>query len=310
MRQVKLITLVLSLFLCCSLFSPIQIHSKEPYSSHLLKEDFSPSYELQCLLKEMGLSTNLDYNQLLNLTQAQWIRVSKERWEEKDRFKDKKELILPLLKKLGCIDQVNASKKHYDYAIILGATVNGTRPKLIQLFDELSHGVKIDKIVVLTADWSHDLNRELPALLNLDQPLLPIKKDWQPPKEMPLTEYEITKALIDQIDLPYGLTSNDFDHITVKYLKDKDGNPRRANTKDTLIEFVKKYDVENKSCLVFSLQPYVGYQDAVVREILPKSCDIETIGREGPKDINVSVQLDNIARWIYALKQNNTQNLK
>lgn len=290
-------------FLISTLFiltTPAHLFSTSTYSKNLINEDLSPTFALEELLSEMGIPYPRSYEQLVVVTQDQWIRKAKERWQEELRFTDKKEELLPILEKLGCINQVSASQKHYDYAIVLGASVNGTRPKLIQLIEEYNKGVRFDKVIFLTANWEHDLEREIPAYLDLNQPKLPIKQSWTPPENIPTTEYEITQSIIDQIEFPEGLDPSNFIHIATGNLKDSKNSPRRANTKDTLIALTNHESIENKSCLIFSLQPYIGYQEAIVREVLSKSCEIETVGQACSEDMNVAILLDSVARWIYA----------
>jgi len=60
-----------------------------------------------------------------------------------------------------------------------------------------------------------------------------------------------------------------------------DGSWRRANTFDTIKEWLKHKPLPG-DCLVFSNQPYVGYQHAVVSSTLPKTFLVETVGREAP----------------------------
>lgn len=295
------------LILFISIFSVSQLISFEPfepYSKHLIHPDNMPTKELQDLLALTGLNPNLKGHELVASTQESWLRRSKERWQEQDRFNEMKSELYPLLQKLGCVDEVSAKQAKYDYAIVLGATVNGTRPKLVQLIKEYNEGVKFGTVFFITADWQHDLSREHPSLLDLDQPNLDIKESWRAPEELPTTELEITKALVSQINFPKGLNPEDFVYIGTKDLTDANGNPRRATTKDTLEDLIKVCDLEGKSCAVFSLQPYVGYQDAVVRGTLPKTCRIETIGRGASKDYNYSVYMDSLARWIYQCEKN------
>ncbi len=53
------------------------------------------------------------------------------------------------------------------------------------------------------------------------------------------------------------------------------------------------------SILAFSNQPYVGYEHAVFKTLIPKEFSIETVGPKANAIMSVDVFLDNLARWLY-----------
>ena len=77
-----------------------------------------------------------------------------------------------------------------------------------------------------------------------------------------------------------------------------DGTSTRPNTKDTLIEWLKKNPAPGK-CLFISNQPFSGYQDSIARTVIPPTFSIETIGVEANQKLGIAIFLDNLARWIY-----------
>ena len=53
------------------------------------------------------------------------------------------------------------------------------------------------------------------------------------------------------------------------------------------------------SILAFSNEPYVGYEHAVFKTLIPKEFSIETVGPKANVIMSVDVFLDNLARWLY-----------
>ena len=87
----------------------------------------------------------------------------------------------------------------------------------------------------------------------------------------------------------------------------------RANTDDTLREMAKDAgDVNGKSFLFISNNPYICYQDAVAKKILPPyGAEVETVGEairngktlgESIEDEKVENVLDSVARCLTNIK--------
>ena len=50
--------------------------------------------------------------------------------------------------------------------------------------------------------------------------------------------------------------------------------------------------------LAISNQPYVGYQNAVLQNLLPNTFGIETVGKSASPNIKITTALDTLARWL------------
>jgi hypothetical protein len=79
----------------------------------------------------------------------------------------------------------------------------------------------------------------------------------------------------------------------------QNGTLRRPNTQDTIDEWLRSYNPQPGSILALSNQPYIGYQDAVLRKALPKTFDVETVGNACSNNTKSTVIIDSLARWIY-----------
>ena len=73
---------------------------------------------------------------------------------------------------------------------------------------------------------------------------------------------------------------------------------RRPNTADT-IKLWMHANPEPGLSLIISSQPYVHYQDAVLRAYLPAEFTLEVVGKKARSVVSDGKHLDNLARWLY-----------
>lgn len=227
--------------------------------------------------------------QLILTLKRSWVQEKKERWEMDPRCEEKRALALPILQKLGCIDSIYAGKKHYDYALVLGALGKTMERRLDFLYQEWQKGVRFDQIYLLTGARQLDPQREsYPAGLTYETDLF-----IHLFKNHPLSKIAPMKV----IDSPEQTLP--------------DGTVRRPDTASTVRDFLKTAPRPG-SCLVISTQPFVGYQEAVVKCFLPSSFVIECVGPGSAnafprveEDIPqvqgaypLSVYLDNFVKWL------------
>jgi len=97
-----------------------------------------------------------------------WLRISgKERWEVKEVFPEKREQLMTMFDKLCVIQEIEPVSIYYDYVVIFGGTVHGTRSRLQYLVKLWKKGVRFGSIVVLTGQRPLDPGLEsLEELLN------------------------------------------------------------------------------------------------------------------------------------------------
>jgi len=242
-------------------------------------------------LELFDIPSDLPINQLVSLLKEQWWQVNKERWEMQQQFEveEKKDQAFPLLKDLGCIETIKAQKMHYNYALVLGAVGKTMQRRLDFLYEEWKRGVRFDQIVLLTGQ--RDLNPELES-------------------------YE--KGLKSETDLFVYLFNhhplkNTAPVIVIDSPKEKllNGNLRRPNTASTIRDWVATQPKPG-SCLTVSTQPFIGYQEAIVKFLLSNQFEIEAVG-PGTENVYpsanldlektdvpypMSIYLDNFAKWL------------
>lgn len=81
----------------------------------------------------------------------------------------------------------------------------------------------------------------------------------------------------------------------------------RPTTGDTVDSWLQS-NLISGSCLVISNNPYVGYQDSVVRTLLPNDFKIETVGNKCSLSVVIAVYLDNLVRWLYQEQKRLSEN--
>jgi len=238
----------------------------------------APTPELIRLLDLLQIPHENNLETIVSITQREWVEPGKERWELKEKYPDKKAHAWPILKTIGCIDAIHAEEKQYDYALVLGALRSRIEKRLNFLYEEWKKGVRFREIVFLTG--RRDLN---PSLEKVPQGVT--------------SETQLMRFVYD--NLPF---SKDFRAIPLKVVdapkqKLEDGSLRRPNTADTVIQWLLGGPKPGK-CLSISDQPFAGYQDAVLKLLLPQDFQVETIGDEAREDLPFAVYLDNLAKWL------------
>lgn len=254
------------------------------------------------ILEMTGVKHDGTLASIVDATQKAWLRpAGVERWQMGDTYEELAPKIAPLFNKLGILTEVRPTKKEYDYGVILGALVSRVRQRLASALQTWKEGVRFKKLVFLVGARPLDPEKESERdLYNATNKFLPIKAGWTRPEVAPTTETEMARMVFDQAALP-----EDFkDAVTVQFIdtpmqKLPNGEFRRPNTGDTVTQWLDDKDTTPGSVLAFSNQPYVDYQDAVLRTLLPESFAVETVGAQGSGNEPVGVVLDNLARWLY-----------
>jgi hypothetical protein len=271
--------LICFLLFATSLFS---LQLKDPETGRL-KES---ARELLALFE---VPEELTDEEILPYLQAHWYQAGKERWEMKLSHEKKKGEAFPILLRLKCIRSIYPKKPHYDYALVLGAPGKTMERRLDYLFSQWLNGVTFDQIVLLTGQ--RDLN---PTLESFPEGLT--------------SETELFVHLMENHPLkwvaPYTVVDSP------KSLQE-DGSLRRPTTESTVCDWLLTKPRAGL-CLAISSQPFVGYQEAVVRCFLPDGFEVEAIGPGTPTwpkvaldipnqniPLPISIYLDNFAKWLY-----------
>lgn len=287
---------------------PHKLEDKKLFS-YILSEDDKPTQSLIGLLNILNIQHHNDLASIVDATQKAWLRKpNEERWHQQEVHQEKKEELQKYFAQLRIVDEIQPSKKHYAHAVFLGATVARVRTRLNHLKQLLEQGISFDHIVVLGGQRPLDPKLENEAILfDANNSDLPFKSTWKLQGNIPANEMEMMKMVIDQADLPESIKTKIM-YVDTPMQTAADGTLRRPTTGDTIKEWLKM-NPEKGSILAISNQPYVGYQDSVIRTFVPGEFTIETVGQAADTvsqttepDLTIANALDNIARWLYQEK--------
>lgn len=244
----------------------------------LFDEKHTPHPALSQILQTEGVNST-DFTEILQATQKQWLRkAGGERWHIQDTSYTHEQSC----QELGMLETIKPTKKYYDYAVVLGATVPSMQ-KRMQFLKELlvNRKIKVNKIVLLTGP-----RKLIPEVdfLALDDSLHQIK-DMQ-------TETEAGAYILNRL-FPSRAEVDVIDAIEF--------SGARPNTDDTVRAWLKTNPKSGK-VLAISHQPYVSRQEKVLQKLLPKSFNIDGVGVGVVKKVSDQNLLDELARWIYLYK--------
>jgi hypothetical protein len=304
----------LSLLIICILFKSEDSMSNEtkkqtePHIGYTLLLDSTnrPTDELTQLLRTLNINHDETLSTIVPETQKQWLRqFGKERWQVEEVFHAHKEAIRDSAFKLGLINEIAPSQRTYKYAMILGASLTRTRTRLAYLVNLWRNGVKFDCIYCLGSERPLDQAIESEEkMLDPNNGEMQFKPHWQKPSKLPTTEFEMTEFVYEQSDLPEDFRAIPIQFINSPMRTTKNGTLTRPTTGDTIIDWLATKP-EHGDCLFISNQPFVGYQDSVMRTYMPADFGfMETCGsaaQENPQNQNL-IFLDTLARFLYQEK--------
>jgi hypothetical protein len=229
-----------------------------------------------------------------------------ERWEVASMESSNREWYVAQFKKLFFIDEIKATKKHYTYALIFGATIQGMRERLIYLLSMLTHeGIIVDHIVFLVGQRARDEKRESEEVLFTADPRLPFIKDWVKPETLPKTETDLARLIVAQSDIPAQIKER-IVIVDAPMIQKPDGTYTRPNTDATVSAWLETNPTPG-STVCISSQPYVVRQWYVARRLLPQEWPLECVGPAmDSDDICLSDLFDTLARTLWEVQRART----
>lgn len=199
-----------------------------------------------------------------------WIQQG-ERWTFQDWMEDRREEILPFLKEMGYFDERHATETHYNYAVVLGSLHASVKRRMTFLIEEWNRGIRFDQVVFLTGQ--RKLHPEKEPFPHLEMETDMMEWTWNQ-LEMPEELRALPLIVIDAKPHPFR---------------------QRPNTMLTVQRWLQDRPLPG-SCLVFSCQPYLNYQEQILKMVLPTTFTVETVGPGGGSTSPLSVLLDTVAR--------------
>ena len=254
------------------------------------------------LLEALDISLNLSTPDTLKVLQGRYGRKPNEERHQIKSDQDiesKKESLWPLFKKLDMIDTVMPPKQSYDAIVILGATIERMRDRLLFLLKMIQNG-KI-KLNHKTRFFIAAGDRDLFSYEDISKSSFLFRTGWISPTEAqkPKTEGDAAFFIIDQMISDKNLRKR-FKVLIAPKRYDRDQKkwvrPHTGNTIEILLKNFKKGT--SATFLFISNNPYISYQDAVItREFLDQSLEkkqVTTVGAKTSLKITASNLLDNV----------------
>jgi hypothetical protein len=286
---------------------------RSPAQVEAVNEESIISQPLLKILEITGVKHDGTLDSIVAETQKTWLRKpGQERWQMEKKYEGLRDQLEPYFNEMGLLEEVKPSQKEYVYVILNGSTAQRLRARLAYLLDLYKAGYRYNILVCFIGERPLDPQLE-PASIFFDRTngILPIRADYKEPAELPKTEADFAKMLIDQAEFPAGFK----DHVRIEFAvapmqQNPDGTARRPNTGDTVNAWMAQHPKPG-TVLSISNQPYVSYQHKVLQTLLPDDFKLETVGSavdtveiDGKKQykIDASVFLDNLARLLYQEK--------
>jgi len=301
-REIKLNHIIMSILLF-HIFTYTSC-SESIFSSALfdaiINHENKPKPVLLELLKETHTAHTGTLPSIALATQS-WLRpAGKERWEFQHNPIATNNHLPELFKNLCLMQRVEPSRISYDYAVLFGGTLDDVRNRLAYLIALSNKGITFNSLVILTGQRLLDTTLESHELLLNDKiEGLPSQKTWYFDGKFPTTEPEMIKFVFEQTDIPSAWNKTRCFFVDAPMQTTENGSFRRPNTQDTITQWLKECNPRPGSILALSNQPFVGYQNSVLRNTLPKTFTIETVGNAYANNESLATIFDTLARWIY-----------
>lgn len=204
------------------------------------------------------------YSGIANAIQKAWLRKpGQERWNIRKVNAEDEQYVLSIFDQLGMLQEIKPRKNYYDYVLVLGSTLGGFKKRLNYLVTLFEEGIRFGVIYYLSGDRPLD-----PKVDNQDI----LKAMQRTNEQLPKNESEMVRFVVEHTNF-----SDSFSKIPVYYVKCPMKKEERPNTGDTILKWLD-LQPQPGAALVISNQPYINYQDKVVRKYLENGFEVETVG--------------------------------
>lgn len=253
---------------------------------------------LNNLIEEKNLS------EIYTIFQKYGRSENQERWQLGKLHENKKTLLLPLFKKLGIIEEVLPQLKVYRAIIILGGAVSRMRARVHFLEKLWTEGVRSQQILFLVGErpLSTELNEEKDPF-SREHSSIPFRPQWLPSRKQVKTEADVVPVVWDQIISREDLRNREFQVFSTPFVKDEETlKMRRPDTADTIQTWIARESPHEGPYLVISNNPFIPYQNEVVRAVFEKEgllekASLETAGPAALPNLGVASYMDALFTW-------------
>ncbi len=272
-------------------------------SHFLITEEDQATPLLKELLSLEGIQEK-NLTDIVAITQAKWIaaRQGARGTERRDLFEtgvdeSKKKKILGIARRIGLFSPVKPTRKHYDYAVCLGAFLGTAKKRLEGLIALWEQGVRFDTLVFLGGErYLRETSGD--SLDIFGKLVIPIGSLYR-------TEFDMLKLLwkIKQKEMPQSM--REALEGKVIFVNAPRGKAARPSTADTFRNWLEEHRPKPGSVLSMSTIGFVSYQHLVGKNCLGKVFYLDTVCPEGEQVENptVVVTLDTLAKVLYEIEK-------
>ena len=249
---------------------------------------FTELDRLQILLKVPHEKTK---ESMIEAAQVWRRKPNVERWEmvPMNTSSETRQQAMIILKRMGLVNEIKPKNRHFDYVLLLGATIPRMERRLNQVVRLWEQGIRANHIVFLTGQ------RPLtPAIDHPDQLILRATASKRATDlSRPQNETEAAQMIWISSTMPPSMRKTGCQFISSPRVWT--GNEwQRPNTRDTLKEWLQTQPASG-SVLVISDNPHALYQKAVVEDELPASFKISMAAEAADPGTNLENYLDALA---------------
>ena len=296
----KVLVFLVSFFGCAILVQTMHNNShvvvQQSIQQALVDEQGRPHATLLELLSLTNIQHDDSLASIVEQTQkpeSQWMRKEgSERWDIIDRNIENKDKFFDIFNQLNLVDEINPTQQEYDYLLLMGAAYLRIKTRLQHAINLFKQGIRFNEIILLSG--ARPLTDEEVMALRVDYNL-------QDGDVVLTTEADAMKFVYDRADMPADMRAVSMVVIDAPMKITKTGALTRPTTGDT-VDLWMTLDPKPGNCLVISNQPYVAYQDAVTKTLLPQTFMVETVGDKS-EDTKIGIYLDTLARTLYQEKK-------
>lgn len=258
--------------LCLLLAHTESASSNASYVSHVDRATYNQ------LLQTIGIEPQENLGKL--------ARAIKQRLDQNPNYAGKRAKLIPILRKLGFIDEVRLCKKSYDYVLFRSADYQEMKERLLFLANLWDTGVRFKQVVFLL-DTQHPLPFNEKDLV-LKETGVSALNQVQAIQAL----YKTSAVTAKWSDTPVSYFCPE---PLISFLPMADG------AADLVLWFMLSKPAAGSSILLVSSQPDVPYDDAILRRCswVKASFETDTIGRGAAEDISIARILASLSRFLW-----------
>jgi len=235
---------------------------------------------------------------VVTATQAVWLRKpGQEYWHMKTLGDDvRAEAIRKECDQLHMLHEIKPARLQYEHALLLGATFETMVERMEYLIQCWNDGVRFNDIVLLAG--ARPASAEV---REVEQAF----KEYAGIDHLPHaieTETDMLLWIYQHCKMPEAMRQVPVVLVDIPMQMTKNQTLRRPNTADTIHGWLEKSPAIGP-VLAISNQPFVLYQESVLKTVLPSAFDLDVIGNKAEENVEAGYLLDTLARILYQEKQ-------